>query len=112
MKQPVLDSINATGTLSMQLDDSTDVRDNAQPLVYVKYEGPTELKEKLLFCHALPTTTTGNVLQMLAQFFQRQTISAFVLMAHKGYFEWEKVSRVKQGNPKKVNTKFSLPATL
>lgn len=65
IKQQVVDCIKAKETFSLQLDDSTDVRDNAQLLVYVRYEGPADLEEEFLFCHALPTTTTGDVFKWL-----------------------------------------------
>lgn len=92
----------------MQLDDSTDLSDNGQLLVYVTYEGPADLEEEFLFCHALPTTTTGEgVFHMVDQFLKKEDLSwtdcfsicsdgaPAMLGMRKGC-----TARVKQVNPK------------
>lgn len=76
IKHQVVDRIKAKGAFSLQLDESTDVSDNAQLLVCVKYEGPVDLEEEFLFCRALPTTTTGeDIFQMVDQFLKEEELS-------------------------------------
>ena len=50
--------IKKTGKWSYQLDESTDTGKNAQLMVYVRYEGKTDLEKEFLFC--TPPTTTAT----------------------------------------------------
>jgi len=53
----LISSIKQGGELSLQIDESTDVSDDAQLLVYVRYLGENNLQEEFIFCRALETTT-------------------------------------------------------
>lgn len=45
---------------SLQLDESTDVSDQANLLAFVRFELNGNIEEEMLFCHSLPTKTTGE----------------------------------------------------
>ncbi|XP_042243376.1 zinc finger BED domain-containing protein 5-like [Homarus americanus] len=60
IKKQVVAAIKERGKFSLQLDESTDVRDDAQLLVYARYQGKSDMEENFLFCKRLETTTTGN----------------------------------------------------
>ena len=53
MKDQVVAGMKAAGKYSYQLDESTDVSNDAQLMVFVRYEGSTDLKEKFLLSYAL-----------------------------------------------------------
>jgi hypothetical protein len=54
----------------MQLDESTDVSNYAQLMVYVRYVFQTVIKEDCLFCEALSTRTTADeICKKLNHFF-------------------------------------------
>jgi hypothetical protein len=44
----------------MQLDESTDITNLAELLVYVRYIQKNTIEEKMLFCKSLRTTTTDE----------------------------------------------------
>uniref|UniRef100_A0A803K116 DUF4371 domain-containing protein n=1 Tax=Xenopus tropicalis TaxID=8364 RepID=A0A803K116_XENTR len=68
---------------SIQLDESTDVANCSQLLVYVRYINGGDFKDEFLFCKALQTTTTARHVF--------NTVSSF-LKEHK--ISWEKVCGV------------------
>ena len=57
--------IKKTGKWSYQLDESTDTGKNAQLMVYVRYEGKTDLEKEFLFCTPPTTTATRPTSSML-----------------------------------------------
>ena len=58
---------------SMQLDESTDVSQCAQLLVFVRYMHADTIKEEFLFCEPLSETTkAADVLEMVNNFFAKQ----------------------------------------
>lgn len=63
-------------TFSMQLDESTDVANCSQLLVFVRYVFKRDLKEEFLFCEALETTTRAvDVFNKVAEFFEKHGIT-------------------------------------
>ena len=48
------------GIFSIQLDESTDVANSSQLLVYVRYIYEGDFKDEFLFCKPLETTTTAR----------------------------------------------------
>nr|XP_021512928.1 protein ZBED8-like [Meriones unguiculatus] len=61
---------------SLQLDESTDVANCSQLLVYVRYINDGDFKDEFLFCKPLETTTTAHdVFDAVGSFLQEQKIS-------------------------------------
>ena len=68
---------------SLQLDESTDIANISQLVVYTRYITDGGIKDEFLFCEGLQTTTkAADVFRLLDEFFQRHQI------------EWEKVGSV------------------
>ncbi|KAM4807621.1 zinc finger BED domain-containing protein 5-like [Rhinophrynus dorsalis] len=71
------------GIFSIQLDESTDVANCSQLLVYVRYINGGDFKDEFLFCKPLETTTTArDVFETTGSFLEKHEIS------------WEKVCGV------------------
>lgn len=76
--QQVVDEIKSTplGIFSMQLDESTDVANCSQLMVYVRYVRDCDFKDEFLFCSPLETTTTArDVFEKVGSFFQNHQIT-------------------------------------
>ncbi|XP_076049324.1 SCAN domain-containing protein 3-like [Oratosquilla oratoria] len=112
IKEQVVAAIKESGKFSLQLDESTDVSDNAQLLVYVRYQGKSDIEEDFLFCKRMETTTTGEDLFKLVDSFIKeeglrwdQCFSVYsdgapaMLGARQGF-----TARVKQVNPTVIVT--------
>lgn len=69
--------------ISLQLDESTDVSNMSQLIVYTRYIKDGEIKDEFLFCETLQTTTkAADVFRLLDEFFEKHQI------------KWEKVGSV------------------
>ena len=78
IKEQVITEINKSvfGLFSIQLDESVDICSVSQLMVFVSYAVGTSVKEKLLFCSALNTSTkASDVLKKVAHFFNENEIS-------------------------------------
>jgi hypothetical protein len=76
IKDQVVARMKETGKYSYALDESTDVGNDAQLMVFVRYEGSMDLEEEFLFCSPLETTTTGaDVFAMVDKFQQEEGLS-------------------------------------
>ena len=63
------------GLFAIQLDESVDVSSVSQLMVFVRYAVGTSIKEELLFCSALDTTTkASDVMEKVNQFFNENEI--------------------------------------
>ncbi|XP_076059510.1 zinc finger BED domain-containing protein 5-like [Oratosquilla oratoria] len=60
IKEQAVAAIKENGKFSLQLGESTDISDNAQLLVYVRYQGKSDIEEDFMFCKRMETTTTGE----------------------------------------------------
>ena len=64
-----------TGLFSIQLDETTDVTNFAQLLVYVRYYKNKKIKEEFLFCKPLQTSTTAaDIFDLIDDFFKEHSI--------------------------------------
>ncbi|XP_076049459.1 zinc finger BED domain-containing protein 5-like [Oratosquilla oratoria] len=72
IKDEVVKRMKAAGKYSYQLDDSTDVGNNAQLMVFVRYEGSVDLEVEFLFCSPMGTTTTGTGIFATIDKFQKE----------------------------------------
>ncbi|XP_068206235.1 protein FAM200C-like [Palaemon carinicauda] len=86
--------------INLQLDESTDVSNLSQLIVYTHYFKDGEIKDEFLFCLALQTTTkTADVFRLLDEFFQKHQI------------KWEKVgSLCTDGAPAMMGNKSGFAA--
>ena len=83
LKQVVQEIKDSPIRFSLQLDESTDIANISQLVVYTRYITDGGIKDEFLFCEGLQTTTkAADVFRLLDEFFQRHQI------------EWEKVGSV------------------
>ena len=70
IKSKGLSKINSSPVFALQLDESTDISNLSQLLVYVRYVADERINEKCLFYQLLETTSKAvDVFQMLIDFF-------------------------------------------
>jgi len=63
---------SAYGMFSIQLDESTDVANCSQLMVFVRWATTNNIKENILFCMPLETTTKGtDIFQKVDHFFEQ-----------------------------------------
>ncbi|XP_068240880.1 protein FAM200C-like [Palaemon carinicauda] len=72
----IVEEIQACPTrISLQFDESTDISNPSQLIVYTSYIKDGEIKDEFLFCLALQTTTkAADVFRLLDEFFQKYRI--------------------------------------
>ncbi|KAJ4925496.1 hypothetical protein JOQ06_018226 [Pogonophryne albipinna] len=71
VKNTLIERIKSSSYYSIQLDDTTDVADLANLMVYVRYEHDGAAQEDFLFCQPLETRTTAeHIFQLLDAFVQ------------------------------------------
>ena len=112
IKEQVVAAIKGSGKFSLQLDEFTDVSDDAQLLVYVRYQGKSDIEENFLFCKRLETTTTGeDLFKLVDNFIKEEGLkwdqcysvcsdgAPAMLGARQGF-----TARVKQVNPTVIVT--------
>jgi len=56
---------------AIKCDETTDVDQLAQSLVYVRFVGPSSIEEEILLCRPLETTIKADVIQTVAIFLTR-----------------------------------------
>ena len=72
----VLSKIDSSPVFALQLDESTDISNLSQLLVYVRYVADERINEEFLFCQPLETTSKAvDVFQMLIDFFDKAELS-------------------------------------
>ena len=76
IKSKVLSKIDSSPVFALQLDESTDISNLSQLLVYVRYVADETINEEFLFCQPLETTSKAvDVFQMLIDFFDKTEFS-------------------------------------
>lgn len=71
VKNTLIEHLKSSHYYSLQLDETTDVADLANLLVYVRYEYDGAAQEDFLFCQSLQTRTTAeHILELLNAFVQ------------------------------------------
>lgn len=69
MSAQLLDQVRASEFFALQLDESTDVANAAELLVYIRFIFQEMFVEELLFCKALESRTTGkDIFQVLDEY--------------------------------------------
>ncbi|XP_056645807.1 protein FAM200A-like [Diorhabda sublineata] len=59
IQEQVIEKLKNSQHFAMQFDESTDVSDCAQFVVFVRFETDESIMEDILFCTALPANTSG-----------------------------------------------------
>lgn len=62
VKEQLIGSIKTSKLYSLQLDESTDICNDANLLAYVCYEYRNIIPKDFLFCISLPNNTTGEAI--------------------------------------------------
>ena len=76
IKSKVLSKIDSSPVFALQPDESTDISNLSQLLVYVRYVADERINEEFLFCQPLETTSKAvDVFQMLIDFFHKTELS-------------------------------------
>ena len=76
IKSKVLSKIYSSPVFALQLDESTDISNLSQLLVYVRYVADERINEEFLFCQPLEITSEAvDVFQMLIDFFDKTELS-------------------------------------
>ena len=79
-----------TGFFALQLDESTDITNESQFMVYVRYCWESEMIEDFLLCHAMLTRTTGEeVFKVLDSSF---SIRLIIKPVHWHMYRWSGVN--------------------
>ena len=73
VKMQLIEKLKLSDSFSLQIDESTDIANDAQLLAFVRYEDKGTMCEEFLFCTPLPGRTTGaEIYKAVDDFFQRQ----------------------------------------
>jgi zinc finger BED domain-containing protein 5/7/8/9 len=76
IEDEVIKRLLSSPTFSMQLDESTDIANLAELLVYVRYIHKNKIEEEMLFCKPLLTTTTGeDIFNEVTSYFTKKQIA-------------------------------------
>lgn len=71
VKSTVVECVKSSSYFAIQLDETTDISDVANLLVYIRYEFASPAQEEFLFCQLLQTRTTAeHILNLLNEFMQ------------------------------------------
>lgn len=75
VKESLISAIKESDFYSLQLDESTDIADNANLLCFVRFNYNESVKEEMLFCQPLKTSTTGqDIFDSLDSFIRKNGI--------------------------------------
>ena len=76
IKSKVIAKTDSYPAFALQMDESTDVSNLSQLLVYSRYVADETIKEEFLFCQPLETTSkAADVFQVLIDFFDKTGLS-------------------------------------
>ena len=77
----MLSKIDSSPVFALQQDESTDISNLSQLLVYVRFVADERINEEFLFCQPLETTSKAvDVFQMLIDFFDKTELSSSKLV--------------------------------
>uniref|UniRef100_A0A8C4N202 Uncharacterized protein n=1 Tax=Eptatretus burgeri TaxID=7764 RepID=A0A8C4N202_EPTBU len=76
IKDQVLDQVRASPVFAIQLDETTDVAQCYQPLMYARFMSGNSVKEEMLFCYPMESyTTAADIFQVVSNFSQKNQLS-------------------------------------
>ena len=71
IKDQVLNQVRASPVFVIQLDETTDVAQCSQLLMFARFVSGNRVKEEMLFCHPMESYTTAtDIFQVVSNFFQ------------------------------------------
>jgi hypothetical protein len=69
VKEQLTEKVNASKYYSVHLDGSSEVRNTAYFLTFIRFEGEESVKEELLFClQSLGRTTSNGIFKKIVQY--------------------------------------------
>ena len=81
IKDQVLDQVRASPVFAIQLDETTDVAQCSQRLMYARFVSGNHVKEEMLFCHPMESYTTAtDIFQVVSNFFQENQLLWYSLV--------------------------------
>jgi hypothetical protein len=108
----VLEKIHSSPVFAIQCDETTDVAQLSQLMVYIRFIGSTHIEEEMLFCRPLETTAKAeDVFEAVASYFDRNSMKwenlvgictdgAPAMLGSRSGF----ISRMKHRSPNAVGT--------
>eukprot|EP00106_Octopus_bimaculoides_P017955 XP_014785397.1 PREDICTED: protein ZBED8-like [Octopus bimaculoides] len=76
IKDQILDQVRDSPVFTIQCDETTDIAQCSQLLVYACFVSGNCVKEEMLFCHPMDSCTTATVIfQGVSIFFQENQLS-------------------------------------
>ncbi|XP_066958824.1 protein FAM200C-like [Macrobrachium rosenbergii] len=112
IKEQIFDQVRASPVCAIQCDETTDIAQCCQLLMYARFVSGNRVKEEMLFCHPMEgCTTTADIFQDVSKFFQENHLSweslvgvctdgAPAMLGLQSGF----ITRVKEKNPSAVGT--------
>ncbi len=61
IKSQLISLITCSNTFAIQINESTDIMNHAQLMVFVRYQHEKMICEDFLFCKPIPKTTEGDI---------------------------------------------------
>ena len=75
IKDEVLDQVRASPVFAIQLDEMTVVTQCSQLLMHARFVSGNSVKEEMLFCHPMESTTTAtDIFQVVTNYFQQNQL--------------------------------------
>ena len=76
IKEQTLEQVRASPVFAIQCDESTDIAQCAQFLMYARFVSGNNIKEEILFCRPMESCTTAeDIFQVTSDFFQENELS-------------------------------------
>ncbi|XP_076062498.1 protein FAM200C-like [Oratosquilla oratoria] len=76
IKVQTLDQVRASPVFAIQCDETTDVAQCSQLLMYARFVSGNNIKEEIMFCHPMESFTTAEaIFDVISDFFQENQLS-------------------------------------
>ncbi|XP_076063290.1 zinc finger BED domain-containing protein 5-like [Oratosquilla oratoria] len=76
IKVQTLDQVRASPVFAIQCDETTDVAQCSQLLMYARFVSGNNIKEEIMFCHQMESFTTAEaIFDVISDFFQENQLS-------------------------------------
>lgn len=76
IRDQTLNQVRASPVFAIQCDETTDIAQCSQLLMYARFVSGNNIKEEILFCHPMESCTTAeDIFQDVSNFFQENQLS-------------------------------------